>query len=60
MIPQSLIIEFALQILLRADKNNKINNYVESNSGCSLNDIHLNIKKEISKTSVINIRYVYN
>ena len=51
MIPQSLIIEFAKQILLRADKNNKINNYlsvinnyVESNSGCSLNDI-INLRK---------------
>jgi len=56
MIPQSLIIEFALQILLRVDKNNKINNYlsiinnyVESNNGCSLNDIHLNIKKKYQK-----------
>ena len=51
-----------IQLNKNIHKNNKINNYlsvinnyVESNSGCSLNDIHLNIKKEISKTSIINI-----
>ena len=43
-------------------KNNKINKYLESvrlfvdaNIGCSLNDIHEHINKEISKSSICNI-----
>ena len=43
-------------------KNNKINkysekvkNFVDLNNGCNLNDIYLNINKEISKSSIVNL-----